>query len=135
MPVVTYTRPEVARVGLTEQEAAMLVSGARVAEVPLTELDRALTADRTEGFIKLIAGPRALTRDLAGGRLLGATIVADRAGEMIAVPALAMATGMFPARLALTVQAYPTWTLGVRQAAAQLFGAGARPARPAERDG
>ena len=131
VPTVTYTTPEVARVGMTEQQAAG-VRGARVAEIRLDELDRAITAGRTDGYIKLVTAPRAGTGNIAGGRLIGATIVADRAGEMIALVALAMSVGMLPARLALTVQAYPTWALGVRQAAAQLFvEVGGRRARPA----
>jgi pyruvate/2-oxoglutarate dehydrogenase complex dihydrolipoamide dehydrogenase (E3) component len=135
MPRVTYTDPEVAAVGLTESAAACAHPGARVAELPLDELDRAVTAGRTDGYIKLIAAPRAGSRNLAGGRLVGATIVAARAGEMIALPTLVMASGMFPARLALTVQAYPTWTLGVRQAAAQFFvETNHRRARPARAD-
>lgn len=134
VPAVTYTTPEVARVGLTEGQAAA-IPGARVAEVPLSEVDRAVTAGRTAGYVKLIVAPRRATRDLAGGRLVGATIVADPAGEMIAVPALALRSGMLPARLALTVAAYPTWSLGIRQAAAQLFvEAGGRRARPARPD-
>lgn len=134
IPAVTYTTPEVARVGLTENAAAAARDGACVAELPLRELDRAITAAATDGYIKLITAPRRGTRNLAGGRLVGATIVAARAGEMIAVPTLAMRTHMFPARLALTVQAYPTWTLGVRQAAAQLFiETGGRKARPARK--
>lgn len=132
IPAVTYTSPEVARVGFTEGQAAA-IPGARVAELPLDELDRAITAGRTDGYIKLIVAPRPPIGSLAGGRLIGATIVAERAGEMIAVPTLALRTGMLPARLALTVQAYPTWTLGIRQTAAQLFvqtdGRSARPAR------
>jgi pyruvate/2-oxoglutarate dehydrogenase complex dihydrolipoamide dehydrogenase (E3) component len=54
--------------------------------------------------------------------VLGATVVAARAGEMIHEPALAMRTGMFTGRLAQTVHAYPTWSLAVQQAAAQFFG-------------
>lgn len=133
IPAVTYTSPEVARVGLTEDQAAV-IPGVRVAELPLDELDRAITAGRTNGYIKLIAAPRTATGNLAGGRLVGATIVAELAGEMVAIPTLAMRTGMLPARLALTVQAYPTWTLGVRQTAAQLFmETGGRRSRPARR--
>jgi pyruvate/2-oxoglutarate dehydrogenase complex dihydrolipoamide dehydrogenase (E3) component len=49
-----------------------------------------VVAGRTEGFVKLIAGPRPLTGNLGGGRLLGAAIVASRAGEMIDEVALAM---------------------------------------------
>ena len=133
MPAVTYTDPEVARVGCTEAEAAK-IPGARVAYLPLDAVDRAVTAGRTDGYIKLIVRPRKGIGDLGGGRVVGATIVASRAGEMLALPTLALATGMLPARLALTVQAYPTWSLGVRQAAGQFFtevgGRSARPARP-----
>ncbi|MGH9075046.1 MAG: NAD(P)/FAD-dependent oxidoreductase, partial [Acidimicrobiales bacterium] len=55
VPWVTFTDPEVARVGLTEGEAAAL--GARVAEVPMAEVDRAVAAGKTEGFCKLVVGP------------------------------------------------------------------------------
>ncbi|MDE3202624.1 MAG: FAD-dependent oxidoreductase [Acidobacteriota bacterium] len=137
LPAVTFTDPEVARVGVTEDTAAATVRGARVAYLPLAQVDRAVTAGRTDGYVKLIAGPRRLTGGLAGGRLVGATVVAAHAGEMIAVPTLMMRTGMTPARVALTVQAYPTWTLGIRQAAAQFFVESAgrrwRPARPTGR--
>ncbi len=130
MPTVTFTDPEVARVGLTEAEAAG--RGARVAYLPMAEVDRAVTSGRTDGYVKLVVGPRSGTRHLAGGRLLGAIVVAARAGEMIALPTLVLRTGMLPARLALTTQAYPTWTTAVQQAAAQLFiETGGRRARPA----
>jgi hypothetical protein len=57
---------------------------------------------------------------------------ASRAGEMIAELALAMRAGMFTGRLAQTTRAYPTWSLGIQQAAAQFFGEYAgRTARPA----
>ncbi|MDS1271857.1 hypothetical protein RIF23_16305 [Lipingzhangella sp. LS1_29] len=56
----------------------------------------------------------------AGGRVLGGTIVGPRAGELIHELALAMRTGMFAGRLAQTVHAYPTWSMAVQQAAAQL---------------
>ncbi|MGH8920585.1 MAG: NAD(P)/FAD-dependent oxidoreductase, partial [Acidimicrobiales bacterium] len=96
--------------------------------------DRAIAAGRTEGFVKLVVGPRRGTGDLAGGRLLGATMVAPRAGEMIHEAALVMRARMFPALLALTTHAYPTWSIAVRQAATQLFfavdGRHARAARP-----
>jgi pyruvate/2-oxoglutarate dehydrogenase complex dihydrolipoamide dehydrogenase (E3) component len=82
VPWATFTQPEVAHVGLTEDAAATTTTGARVAFVPLTEVDH------TDGFVKLIAGPRRVTGNAGGGRLLGATIVAPRAGEMIHEPAL-----------------------------------------------
>ena len=129
-PWVTFTAPEVARVGLTEAEAP---PGAMVAHVPLDMVDRALTERRTDGFVKLIAGPKSLTRSLFGGEIIGATIVADRAGEMIHGPAMAARLGMFVGRLAQVTVAYPTWTTGVQQAAGMFFepvnGLTARPAR------
>ncbi|HEX4539107.1 MAG TPA: FAD-dependent oxidoreductase, partial [Acidimicrobiales bacterium] len=133
VPWVTFADPEVARVGMTESEAAGL--GGRVAFLPMTEVDRAVSAGRTEGYIKLIAGPRRVLGRVAGGRLLGATVVAPRAGEMIHEVVLAMAVGMFPGRLALATHAYPTWSMAVQQAAAQFFGEfKGRSARPASAD-
>ncbi len=132
VPSVTYTDPEVAHVGLIEAQAAR--SGARVAFLPMIEVDRAVVTGQTAGFVKLIAGPRRLLRGAGGGRVLGATIVAPRAGELVHEPALAMRTRMFTGRLAQTVHAYPSWSMAVRQAAAQFFfeigGRRARPARP-----
>lgn len=103
VPSVTFTDPEVAQVGSTEADAAD--HGGRVAYLPMSEVDRAIAAQETFGFVKLIAGPRRLLRNAGGGRVLGATIVASRAGEMIHEPALAMRTGMFTGRLAQTVHA------------------------------
>lgn len=132
-PWVTFTDPEVARVGHTEAQAAE--HGGRVAYLPVGDMDRAIAASQTDGFIKLLAGPRRLLGNLGGGRVLGATIVASRAGEMIHEPALAMATRMFTGRLAATTHAYPTWSYGVQLAAAQFFmpvaGHRARPASKA----
>lgn len=119
IPWVTYTTPEVARIGMTEREAA--AHGGRVAHLPLSEVDRGMITGDTEGFVKLIAGPRRLLRNFGGGHLLGATIVAPAAGEMIGQLALAMRTGMFTGRLAQTTQAYPTWSMAIQEAAAQFF--------------
>jgi pyruvate/2-oxoglutarate dehydrogenase complex dihydrolipoamide dehydrogenase (E3) component len=130
VPWVTFTDPEVAQVGSTEAEAAD--RDGRVAYLPMSDVDRAIAAQETLGFVKLIAGQRRLLRKAGGGRVLGATIVASRAGEMIHEPALAMRTGMFTGRLAQTVHAYPTWSVAVRQAAAQFFmETGGRRAAPA----
>ena len=133
IPWVVFTDPEVAQVGLTEPQAATSQPGARVAWLPMSEADRAVTAGRTDGFIKIIAGRRRVLGTTGGGRVLGATIVAARAGEMIHEPALAMRTGMFTGRLAQTVHAYPTWSLAIQQTAAQFFGTyGGRTAHPAD---
>lgn len=133
IPWVTFTRPEIARIGLTEAEAARTMSGAMVAELPMTEHDRAITADATDGFIKLIAAPRPVLGMAGGGRIVGATIVAERAGEMISEVALAVRLGAFTGRLAQTVHPYPTWSYGLPKTAGQFFttieGRTARPAR------
>jgi pyruvate/2-oxoglutarate dehydrogenase complex dihydrolipoamide dehydrogenase (E3) component len=121
IPWVTFTAPEVGRVGLTEAEAAARHGSARVAMLPMSEVDRAMATGETAGFVKLIAGPRRLARDAGGGRVLGATVVAARGGELIHEPALAMRTGMFTGRLAQTVHAYPTWSMAIQKAAAQFF--------------
>lgn len=132
IPWVTFTSPEVARVGMTEQEAA--AHGGRVAHLPLSEVDRGLITGDTDGFVKLIAGPRRLLGNAGGGRVLGATIVAPAGGEMIGQVALAMRTNMFTGRLAQSTQAYPTWSMAIQETAAQFFmaqrGHTARDARP-----
>lgn len=134
IPQVVFTDPEIATVGLLEHEVTD--ARARVAYLPMSEVDRAITADATAGFVKLIAGPRRVLGDVGGGKLLGATIVAQRAGELIAEATLAMSTGMFTGRLAQTVHAYPTWSISVQQAAAQFFGNyGGRTARRVGTDG
>lgn len=122
MPWVTFTSPEVGRVGLTEDEAARRYASARVAVLPMTLVDRAVTVGDTAGFVKLIAAPRHLVGHLGGGRLVGATVVAPTGGELIHEAALAMQTNMFLGRLAQTTHAYPTWSMAIQQAALQFFG-------------
>ncbi len=135
IPWVVFTDPEVAQVGLTEGQAARAHRGARVAFLPIGEVDRAVTAGRAEGFVKIVAGRRPVLGTAGGGKVLGATIVAARAGEMIHEPALAIRAGLFTGRLAQVVHAYPTWSLAIQQAAAQFFGEfGGHTAGPAEPD-
>ncbi len=133
IPWCTFTTPEVARVGLSEAEAAATVKGARVAYLPMAENDRAIASGHTAGFVKLIAAPKPLTRNLGGGRLIGATIVGERAGEMINELALAIHTNMFVGRLAEVPHAYPSWSMAIPKAVAQFFvemeGRTARPAQ------
>jgi pyruvate/2-oxoglutarate dehydrogenase complex dihydrolipoamide dehydrogenase (E3) component len=134
IPWVTFTDPEIARVGMNEEAAAAV--GGRVAYVPMTEVDRAITCDHTVGFVKLMAGPRRIGGNVGGGKLLGATIMSERGGELIHEVAMAMRSGMLTGRLAQTVHAYPTWSIAIRQAAGQFFATtGGRDARPARREG
>ena len=131
IPWVTFTDPEVAHVGMTEAEAAD--HGGRVATVPFDAFDRAIASGGADGYFTLIAGPRRVLGNAGGGRLLGATAVGPCAGELVHEVALGIQTGMFAGRLAQTVHAYPSWSVAVQIAAAQLFfnidGRGHRPAR------
>ncbi len=131
VPKVTYTHPEVASIGISESEAALL-RGARVAELPMSEHDRARTAGLDQGYIKIIAAPRKFGGSLGGGRIVGATIVAPRAGEMISEISLMMRTDAMVGRLAQTMHPYPSWSYGLAKAAGQFFteveGRVARPA-------
>lgn len=131
VPRVTFTDPEVAQVGMTEHEAAE--HGGRVAYLPLDRVDRAITAGKTDGFVKLISGPRKVLGSVGGGQILGATIVAPGAGELIHEAVLAMQTRMFTGRLAQATHAYPTWSMAIQQSATQFyFATDGLEARPAE---
>lgn len=136
VPWVTFTDPEIGRVGMTEHEAYAAFGGrARVAAVRLDEMDRPRTAGHSDGYIKLIAGPRRLAGAKVLDKIVGFTAVAPSGGELAAHVALAMRTNMLAARLAQTIAPYPTYALGVRLAAARLFGEfGGVTWRPAKAD-
>ncbi len=125
IPWATFTSPEVAHVGITQAEAVVKFPRARVAYLPLARVDRAIAAGAEEGFVQLIAAPKRGTGNLGGGQLVGATVVAPTAGELIHEAALAMQTNMFVGRLAQTTHAYPTWSMAIQQAAQQFFGTSA----------
>lgn len=110
MPAVTFTDPEIARVGATEAQARRLL-GSRVEAYhwPMTKCDRAVCDGETDGFIKFVTD--------RGRTILGATVVASRAGEMIAEITLAMKQGASVNALAGTIHAYPTWSSAVQLAA------------------
>lgn len=136
IPWATFTDPEVGRVGLTEAQAAEAHGAqARVAYLPMAETDRGRATGQTAGFVKLIAGPRGPLGRLAGGTLLGATVVCPNGGDVVHEVAVLMQANAFAGRLAQTVHAYPSWAIAVRECAAQFFlsyrGREARPARRA----
>lgn len=111
VPAVTFVDPEVARVGLTEAEAREKHGDTiRVRRWDMAHSDRAVCEGDVDGFIKVVTG--------ADGTILGASIVASRAGEMIAELALAIQHGLSLADLAATIHAYPTWSTAMQQLAA-----------------
>jgi pyruvate/2-oxoglutarate dehydrogenase complex dihydrolipoamide dehydrogenase (E3) component len=101
IPSTTFTEPEVARVGLNEREAQAQQQPYEVTRFDLAGLDRAIADGQTRGFVKLLTVPG---RD----RLLGATIVGEHAGELLAEYTLAMKQGIGLNRILGTVHAYPT---------------------------
>jgi pyruvate/2-oxoglutarate dehydrogenase complex dihydrolipoamide dehydrogenase (E3) component len=101
IPWCTYTDPEVAHVGLTAQQAREQGVEAQTLRLPLYEVDRAILDGETEGFAAILA------RD-GGDRIVGATVVAAHAGDLIAEVALAMTHGLGLAALSRTILPYPT---------------------------
>jgi len=99
IPWVTYTDPELARVGLTEQQARDQGIEPVVLRFPFSEIDRALTEVETCGMSKLVTYK---------GKILGASILGPHAGELIHEIALAMQTGTKIADISATIHAYPT---------------------------
>ena len=99
LPWVTYLDPEVAHVGLTEAEARKSRSNVSVLQEAYTGNDRAQAERRTEGFIKIV---------LDGKRIIGATIVAPHAGEMIGLWGLAISRKLPLSAIAGMIAPYPT---------------------------
>jgi len=120
-PWVTFTDPEVAHVGLTEAEARERHDGVRVATYPMARVDRARIERQPVGFVKLVTAKRRVLGRMGGGELVGAQVVGPRAGELIQECALAMQTRSFAGRLTQTMHPYPSMSMAVQQAAAQLF--------------
>ncbi|MDX1991372.1 MAG: FAD-dependent oxidoreductase [bacterium] len=113
LPWVTFTDPEVAHVGLTEAEARQKHGAAvKVHHFDLEHGDRAVTDDAADGFIKMVYKGR--------GDLLGVTIVAERAGEMLTEFTLAMKHGLGLSKIRNTLHAYPTYSDIVQKAVTQL---------------
>ena len=113
VPWVTFTDPEVAHVGLTEEQARdKFGENLRVCRCDLSRTDRAICEDDHDGFTKVIAKKN--------GILLGATVVNRRAGETITELIIAIKQNMKISDLAGTIHAYPTYSTAVQQLAAEL---------------
>lgn len=110
IPWCTYTDPEIAHVGLSEEEARAQGSAVRTIKVDLASVARAILDGETDGFVKLHV--RA-DRD----ELLGATVVAAHAGEMISELTVAIVAGTGLAPLARTIHPFPTQAEAIRAAA------------------
>ena len=101
VPWVTFTDPEVARVGLSEEEAKARGIAVEVTRYGIDDLDRAIADSSDEGFVKVLTPP-------GSDRILGACIVGAHAGELLPEFVLAMKHGLGLNKLLGTIHAYPT---------------------------
>jgi pyruvate/2-oxoglutarate dehydrogenase complex dihydrolipoamide dehydrogenase (E3) component len=123
LPWVTYSDPELAHAGLTEAEARKAGHGVEVLTWSFAMNDRAQAERATEGLAKIVLGRK--------GRILGATVVGPRAGELIGTWGLAISAGLKIGAVASAVLPYPTLSEISKRAAGsyytpKLFGAATR---------
>ena len=107
IPWVTYTDPEVAHVGVSEADVAKARDRLHTITIQLSEVDRAVVDDETDGFVRV---------HHEKGRLRGCTIVAPHAGEMIGEVAYAMTHDGSLSALSSTIHPYPTQVEALRKA-------------------
>jgi pyruvate/2-oxoglutarate dehydrogenase complex dihydrolipoamide dehydrogenase (E3) component len=112
VPWVTYTDPEVAHAGLTEDQARKeFGNDVEVHRWPMKKVDRAVCENDVEGFIKIVTKK--------GGVVVGAAIVAGRAGEAISELVFAIKNGWRLKDIAGAIHAYPTYSTAIQQLAAE----------------
>ena len=112
IPRVTFTSPEVARVGLSEDEAKAQDIPYEVTRYGLDDLDRAIADGDAHGFVKVLTPP-------GKDRILGATIVGEHAGELLAEFTLAMKHGLGLNKILGTIHPYPTWSEAAKYTAGE----------------
>jgi len=110
IPSVIYTNPELAGVGLTEDQAKGKGRKVRVGKFPFRANGRAVAAEDVEGWVKFVADPET-------DRILGATILSHAASELIAEIVAVMEFGGSSEDLGRTVHAHPTLSEAVKEAA------------------
>lgn len=115
IPWVTYTDPELAQTGLTWTEAVSRygAEAVRRTDWELRDNDRARAARRTEGLIRVISDKK--------GKILGASILAPNAGELIHSWTLALQAGLKMSAMAGTIAPYPSWSEASKRAAGAFF--------------
>jgi pyruvate/2-oxoglutarate dehydrogenase complex dihydrolipoamide dehydrogenase (E3) component len=112
IPRATFTDPEVARVGLNEQDAIANATAFEVTKFELADLDRALADSQTLGFVKVLTVP-------GKDRILGVTIVGRHAGDLLAEYVLAMKHGLGLSKILGTIHTYPTMSEANKYAAGE----------------
>lgn len=112
IPWATFVDPEVARVGLNEQEAKEKGIAVEVTRFPLDDLDRAIADSDTHGFVKVLTQP-------GKDKILGVTIVGTHAGDLLAEYVLAMRHGLGLNKILGTIHTYPTLSEANKYAAGE----------------
>ena len=112
IPRAVFVAPELARVGLSEDEARAQGLAFEVTRYALDDLDRAIADSAAHGFVKVLTPP-------GSDRLLGVTIVGAHAAELLAEFTLAMRHGLGLNKILGTVHAYPTWSEAAKYAAGE----------------
>ena len=110
IPGVIYTSPEVAAIGKTEEQLNELNIKYKIGKFPFMANSRAKTIDQSEGFVKILS-------DQTTDKVLGAHIIGNHAGEMIAEIAIAMEFGASSEDIARTCHAHPTFSEALKEAA------------------
>ena len=114
VPWCTFTSPEMAHLGASEDELKERGEDYEVYHFPYTKVDRALAEGDTTGEIKVFAKKWT-------GTILGASVLGERAGELISLYAVAMKGGVSLRQIADTIHPYPTYGLAARRAADQWY--------------
>lgn len=112
IPRCIFTNPEIASVGMSEDECIRRDMKFKKALAPISIIGRANTSNVDDGFVKVIAEH--------DGTLIGASIVSPRAGEMLHELTLAIQHGLTAQEVANTIHAFPTWSEAVRIACAKI---------------
>ena len=112
IPWATFIDPEVARVGLNEQEAKAQGIAYEVTKYGIDDLDRAIADSEAHGFVKVLTVP-------GKDRILGVTIVGSHAGDLLAEYVLAMKHGLGLTKILGTIHTYPTMAEANRYAAGE----------------
>ncbi len=109
IPWCTYTDPEIAHVGLSEKEAESKGIPVQTFKLELSDVDRAILDGEDEGFLKILARK-------GTDKVVGATLVARHAGEMISEITLAMTAGIGLGKISKTIHPYPTQAEVIKKA-------------------
>lgn len=110
IPWVTFTEPELARVGMTEEQARAGGHDVVVTDLPMVDQPRAIETDQRSGAVRLVVAR-------GSGQILGGHILSARGGEMLAEIVLAMQHGLPVSAIAGTIHTYPTFGQAVLFAA------------------